>query len=199
MCVRLATARGPCTSRALDAHGVAFRAWERRQHLGRRIISRLDTQPAFPLSTLAACPSGHATMTRGQCESLRLHRQRLSLPTSCRLYPALSPIISLLPIRLILHGSLFKLAGSLYYICIAQIPIMEKQIPVIAGACSNSQAPLGATCSSIQAPGCRQDRAIPISPLLPMPRFLPIHWHGPCFLLGTRGKRAQNSATQPGG
>ena len=54
-CMRSATARGPCPSRDNDAHGIAFQIRERRRHLGRRNISRLNTQPAR--SPVNACPA----------------------------------------------------------------------------------------------------------------------------------------------
>ena len=91
-CLGSPTARGPATSRAHDAAGVAFRfsnsvgtpKWPRLQP--RRIIFR-GSIPSLcvPLSTLHPRPYERRRMTRGRCGSLRLHRMTLAVTTSHRL------------------------------------------------------------------------------------------------------------------
>ena len=83
-------------------HGVSDRAGSQRVSRYRRVecglpppptasaprsgswISRLNTRPACPLSTLRPPPRGGRRMTRGRCGSLRLHRTTLAFATPRR-------------------------------------------------------------------------------------------------------------------
>ena len=78
------------TARANAAGSVAFRLVRRRRH-PETVISRLNSWPAVPLSTLRCALAGRQRMTRGHRGSLLLRCPAFSSLSSCRFIPALSP------------------------------------------------------------------------------------------------------------
>jgi len=87
-CTGSLTARGPGTSRNIDALDVAFRFSLQRRHPGESYFRGSIPGPHVPLSTLRLNPCGVKRMTRGQHGSLLLYCKRLSLSVTHRFAPA---------------------------------------------------------------------------------------------------------------
>ena len=89
-CLGSTTAQGPCASRVIDAHRVAFRYVHSVGSLEQEAFHGSIAGPHVPLSTLRSGPCGPQRMTRGRCGSLYLHRMTLSFTTRHRFSSALS-------------------------------------------------------------------------------------------------------------